>query len=83
MIYSDTLCTDPILGAEIARTRKLFKHHLLTSKPATMVLNAQTTIRPYHLKPLGLSRCRIKWEVSICSFTKKWHSQIIPSLEWR
>ena len=34
----------PILGAEIARSRRLFQHPLLTSKPATMTKSAQTYI---------------------------------------
>ena len=41
----------PILGAEIARARKRFKHPLLTSKPATMTESAQTNIPPY--QPYG------------------------------
>ena len=36
----------PILEEEIARTRKSFKHPLLTRKPATMTHIVQTIIPP-------------------------------------
>ena len=47
------------LGAEVARARKSFYHHLVTSKTIIMTKSAQATIFPNHHKAVGLSRIYI------------------------
>ena len=62
--------TNPILGMEIARSKKSFKHAIPTSKRKTMRQSAQTIIPCNHHKELRLSGSMINRERYFRNLTK-------------